>query len=361
MLLPIYLFSRKKDNNKKKQELLFRLAHSFMNNIKRILLLLGLFVIFALVYHIGPSAVFSKAKTANGGYLIIGGCLFLASMIVRAVKWYLGLKELGADCSFSEVFWVYLFSGMVCYFTPWKTGDIVAPFVFKKHFNHSVGGGLSVILIDRIVEFIILTFFILVSAIALSLRLQDVFPVVSGIIKTVIALLAGVLVLMIIIISSQAKTKKALNYCYGFFRFLKIKEMIDKANRGLDNFYMSINQLKNKSFLMKIFFFSCLAITFDSFFFYFVINSTISISLAESLMVQFITIGFSLASFMPTGMGALELSGVYLFSLLYYPRLPTTTGILFMRVISMGLSVLGGVVAIGVMRVWSGKLEENSG
>lgn len=324
-----------------------------MNNLKHSLLFLGFIAIIALVYYVGPVHIISKIKTAKRGYLLLGGGLYSFSMVIRSIKWNMGLKLLKADCRFVETFWVYLFSGMICYFTPWKTGDLVAPFVFKKHFNHSVGGGVSVVLIDRIFEFLVLTFLVLAATLAFSFRLADASQIISTIIKGVVVLLTGVLALSLLVISLQVKTKKVLSFFYDQFNSPMTKNIIKKATQALDNFYMSINQLKNKSFLLKIFFYTCLSLTADALFFYFIINSTITVGLMDCLMVQFITIGIALASFTPTGMGVLELSVIYLFSLLNYPQVPITSGMLLMRVISMGLTVLGGMLAMGVMRGWS--------
>lgn len=331
-----------------------------MNNLKRFFLFLGFIIIVGLVYYIGPSNIFSKAKTARWDYLLLGSGMFILSMVIRSIKWNLGLKVFNIDSGFYKMFWVYCFSGMVCYFTPWKTGDIIAPFLFKKHFDHSVGGGLSIVLVDRLFEFFALVILILISTIAMSFRLANVSDFISGIMKAIVFLLSGIIVFMGLVLTLQVRTRKALSVLYYFFSHPKIKELINRAIQTLNNFYKSIDQLKNKPFISKIAFYTCLALVIDYLFFYFVINSTITIGFMDCFIILFLTIGFSLVSFMPTGMGALEISAVYLFSLLNYHQIPIASSMILMRVISMGVTIILGVVGMGVMKGWSKKYNKVS-
>ncbi len=329
-----------------------------MDKLKKVLFLLGIIIIAALVYYVGPSDIFSKTKEARYDYLLLAGCLFFLSTAIRSLKWNIGLKVLEVDCGIGETFWVYLFSGMICYFTPLKTGDIVAPFMFKKHFNHSVGSGASVVFVDRIIEFIVMIFLIMVSAVALTYRLPDVSSVVSGIINGVIALLAITVVIMAIISIFQDTTRRVLTSCHDFFRSPGIKNIIEKAIQTINNFYASIHRLKDKYFILKILFITCLVWAIDIITFYFIINSMITVGLTDCFIALFIIIGVSLASFMPTGLGTAELTAVYLFSLLGYPTLPVTTSMVIMRAITMGITVLTGLLAMVVMRGWSRKYDQ---
>ena len=130
-----------------------------MKKISLILLFLGILIFFIVVFFSNPQRIFEEVKNVNKLYLIIGLIFYCCSLLVRCSKWNILLRFVSSRKEMMFKFLpYYLFTNMLSNFTPAKSGDIFGPIIIKDIFKSHYGTGLSVIVLDRVVELLFLVF-----------------------------------------------------------------------------------------------------------------------------------------------------------------------------------------------------------
>lgn len=283
------------------------------------LLAIGLCFLTYLISRIGIEAIKVSLEEVKPSYLLYGLLTALLSLIVRAYKWHIALRQyVKTNCRYVDTMLIYFSNFIISYFTPVKSGELLAPLFFRQVAALEYNKGFSIIVVDRFLELVIMLSLVVVSLLYL-VSARSGMEGLSVQLSTVMVFLGGV-VLLLIIASTKKNGKKIIE-------FVNKSPKLDWLYPTLYSFYDNIQLLKSKIKILT--FFTMLAWIIDSMTFYFLFNSIIDISYIKAAVVEFISTCVGVLTFIPGGIGVSEFSTVLLLQKMGFDlTLATTAGIL---------------------------------
>mgnify|MGYP001587780243 CR=1 FL=1 len=299
--------------------------------IKSILLAVGFFLLFSLVYRIGFSEVVSTVKKAKLSFALLGVLAYLVVIFFRSLRWFLLVKTIKDKISYKQFLPFYLANSLMGNLTPFKAGEATTPFLFKKYLKIPVGQGFSVIVLDRFLELITLTIIsVLAIVFVLNRGIENV--VILSVFRAMFIALFVVLAILITVIVSKRTALKIIG-SFGFLRFVE---------KELDVFYDTLTLFKKAyRFLIPLiligWFLEALAP-------YLVYKSIFPVFFFDVILAQMVTLGASLVTFIPGGVGIIEVSVFYILNLFGYSPILITGGLLLARLLLTGTLLASGLV-----------------
>lgn len=303
--------------------------------IKLFLFLVGLSLLSALIYRAGFREIIKIIAGARWYSAFFGVLVYLILIFTRSIKWYLLARFFKNEIKYKKFLPFYLVNSLMGNLTPFKSGEAVTPILFNKYLKIPVGQGFSIIILDRFFELIIFTailvlavFYILNQGIQNSLIL----PVFRG-------TLIMVFLLLVILITVLIAPKIILK----IIRSLRIFKFIEKE---LDNFYNALSLFKNKKVYQFVIPLTLMGWFLEISAYYLTFGSVFSVSppFIKVAAAQMVAAAVTFVAFIPGGMGAAEVSAVYILGLLNYPLAPVTGGVLLMRLILTGTLLITGLI-----------------
>jgi hypothetical protein len=137
-----------------------------------ILIFIGLSLVYLLVYIVGGREVFVLLVSANVSYIFFALCLFLLSLLLKTLTWYILQKVKYPQLSLPATFPVWSFGYALSTALPGKTGEIVRLEVHRRYQDLAVGDSASIILFTRIYDMLFLLTF---SALGVIVVMQQYF------------------------------------------------------------------------------------------------------------------------------------------------------------------------------------------
>jgi len=301
-----------------------------------LLLTAGIFIFYYLISRVGIIAIKDSLRNAEVSFIACGLVAALFAMIVRAYKWSIALTaSMGPDLRFLPTLLIYFLNSMICYFTPMRGGDLLAPAFFYKFSRLRYTKGFSVIIVDRMIEFIVMCLFMTIAGLVFwvgyEVMIYDLRFEILG------AILIFSAVLILVIVRMNQTNLKLLD-------FLRNKKSLQWFASSIASFQHECGLLKSKLKIMV--FLTVIAWIIDSIMFYFLLKALVPIRYYEAAMVEFISAGIGVISLIPGGIGTSELSVVFLLKKLGYDPVLATTACVVMRtpmllVFSLGIISAG--------------------
>jgi len=212
------------------------LSKKLKNSLSIVLpILLGVFLII-YTYNSFTSEQIAKMKSyfvhANYFYVILSGILAFIGYILRAYRWRYTLEYIGCPSDFK----FNLVAISICYFlnlTIPRSGEVSRAALLSKYKNVPFDKGFGTIIAERIIDFIVLLFFIFIAIVlefsTLKNFLLEYIPVKNLLIIAFIGLLLGLTTLYLFLYSK-------------FSLVLKVKEKIAGLTQGI----FSVFKMPNK-------------------------------------------------------------------------------------------------------------------
>ncbi len=137
--------------------------------VRLILFSFGLLLLFFLIYQVGFYEIIKTIVRAKLKIAFLGVCFYIVLIFTRSLKWFILVRILKNEIKYKELLPLYLINSLMGNVTPFKSGETVTPFLFKKYLKIPVGQGFSVVVLDRFFEMIVLT---VISALAVLYMLN---------------------------------------------------------------------------------------------------------------------------------------------------------------------------------------------
>ena len=296
---------------------------------------IGLIIMLILIRKVGIAQMVSMIRSSDTRFWISGIAVYFLSLFLRAYKWYILIKN-HHEIQFQHYAPLYFLNAVIGNVTPFKSGEAVAPFLMKRHFNISRALGFSVIIIDRIMELILLLFFLSFSFIYLLLKVRLDLILIQSIWIVTIVLILFIFIFMLLIFNR--------NLGYGVIKWIDkktnwqwLQNKLFVVHRGLENFYSASATLTKCGTLSWLLFVTlcCWLAQFAAL--WLVVYSFVPVAFMPSLVAQGIAIPVSLLSFIPAGMGITAASYQYIMSLFQYPFDSVVSAVLFSKVLFLSL------------------------
>lgn len=318
-----------------------------------LLFLLGLTILFLLIYSIGFKVIIDTLKKTNHYFLILGVGTYFLSILNRALKWYLILNDDKNKIPFKDFFPLYNINALITSITPAKSGDlVVAPIIFKKYLKISINRIGSVIILDRFYEVLFLVIFMVLGMFHLILLKQISSLLVNSFIIA-ITLLLILLAFLLLMLNYTTIFMKVLIRLKNYLKNPIFVSLIEFINRELNIFCRNTKQYKKR----KIFKF-LVPLTISAWFlqimaFYFIMKSIFSIPFFLFASSLFISIGVGIVSFIPLGIGSVTITWAYILSLFEYPMAQTTSGWILIITLSITSMFLYAMISLFYLRKYS--------
>ncbi len=309
--------------------------------INFLLLLAGIGILALLVILAGPSKIVDAAKDVHIGYMLAGVFLFLFALVVRAARWYILLKYLKTNITFTRFLPLYFLNFMISNATPARSGEALAPFLLKRHIGSSTGEGFSVVLVDRIVDLICVVF-ITVCGFSYYVTFANLPHAVNKAFYIAIAILVAFLSLILIFVLSKRIALSVLSVLAKFFSTPRIQSL----RNGLDSFYRGLDTLKKlhiQRLLLLLATFSWMLVATS---FFLRIRAILNAPFSHIIASWAISIGIGTASFIPSSLGSGQASFAYLISLLQFDIADAVAAALLSKFAALGIIYISGLSSL---------------
>jgi len=300
--------------------------------IKLVLFLVGLSLLFALIYKVGFSEVVRVISGAKLYFAVFGVLVYLIVIFIRSCKWFLLIRVLGKRINYRRFVPFYLVNSLMGNLTPFKSGEAVTPFLFKKYLKIPVGQGFSVVILDRFFELVIFTIILVLAVFyILNSEIQNAF-ILSVFRWALIALFLLLALLITALISRRITLKIARLLRLGFLE------------EELNVFYNTLFLFKNKKVYRFIIPLTIVVWFLEISAHYLVFSSVLSVPFINVAVAQIIAAAAIFISFVPGGVGIGEAGMVYVLGLFGYPPVLTASGVILIRLFLTGTVLGAGLV-----------------
>jgi len=299
----------------------------------------GLLLLFGLVYRVGFYKITEVIKEPKLFFLFLGILVYLILILIRSFKWFLLIRMIKNRIKYQQFVPLYLANSLMGNITPFKSGETITPFLFKKYLKIPVGQGFSVVIFDRFFELLIFTIILILSVFyVLNQQIQNILT--SSVFRGMLIAFFLLLAVFITIIISKRITLKIVR----FFRVLRFVE------KELDSFYNALSLFRNKKAYQLIIPLTLISWFLDVLAYYLVFSSVFHFPFIDVVIAQIIATSATFVTFMPGGVGVAEVSVVYILSLMGHSVLLATSGVLLVRLFLTGTLLITGLVGSILIR-----------
>jgi len=308
--------------------------------IKIILFCLGLSLLFFLLHHVGFKETIRHISEANPVFLFLGVLSYFIVISIRSFKWFILIRVIDPEVKYRKFLPFYLVNTLIGNTTPFKSGEAVTPFLFKRYLKIPVGRGFFVVILDRFLE--LMTFVIILILVFFYILNRGI---ENGLVLSVFKWLFAVFFLILIFLIIVAVSRKIVLKVVSFFKkYSFLKRIFEFIEKELNVFYEALPLFKNKGIYQTVVPLTLLGWLFDFLAFYFIFSSVFSIYFMDIVVAQVINVGASLITFIPGGLGVSEISSVYMLSLFGHSIILSTAAILLVRLLLTGFLLIFGLI-----------------
>ncbi len=326
-------------------------------NLKVLAVLIGIVLIFLILYFSGISEVIQTILNANIFFIALALIAFIFSVLLKSLRWNFFLKSLGFKIPYSHAFYSFNSAMFLSNLVPFKALEPLRGYFLKVKFNCSFSRTIPLVLTERALDVFVYILFSLITlqAIIKFLPSQIIFFSFLGMLLFFLISLT-----VLIILNSKRLTLK-------FFRLISIFPIIRNYKKRIEsiakNFSLGFSLLKKSKFLVPVLFLT---------FFIWVIEGTIFLLSAKAVGISLPFTFFALPLFsillgvltlIPGGLGSIEAIMVLLLTSLGFPLPQATSAVLIYRFFvhllenSLGAIILPNVYGSDIIKkVLSGKI-----
>jgi len=134
-----------------------------MNKKSLLLLILGFCILGALIFSVGTKDIIDTLKDVKIEYLMLGIAFFVISLFIKALRWYVLLKDAYPELRYQTLFAPYLFGYALSASLPAKSGDIARLGVKKHYLDIKIGDSAAALFCYRITDYLFVSLFIIIS------------------------------------------------------------------------------------------------------------------------------------------------------------------------------------------------------
>ncbi len=327
-----------------------------------LLIIIGLSLVYLLVILVGGREVFILLVSANVKYVMYAFCLFIFSLLIKALTWYIPQKAKYPQLSLPTTFPVWAFGYALSTALPGKTGEIVRLEVHRRYQDVAVGDSASIILFTRIYDMLFLITF---SALGVLVVMQQYFLSLNTVYFTIFifSLLCFVIIFAVLVAWKRSVGEFLLKTLQALLRKMpsRMQRITERINRfavnELDNFYESVELYKTLKYpLFAIPLLTSLRWLIELF-------ATILIfrSIGASVSIWIIALAISVSIFvgiataMPASIGTGTIAGFAIYRVLGIADDIAVAGTLIGLFLGPGITIIFGIASLIFLelRQWS--------
>lgn len=308
--------------------------------VKIILLCVGLFLLLGLIYKVGFAEIIKAISGARLGIAALGVFIYLAVIAMRSFKWFLLARSLDGKISYWNFVPLYLTNSLIGNLTPFKSGEIATPFLFKRYLKIPVGQGFSLIIFDRFFELVVFILF-LISALfyILNQNIQSNLVIIFVIKIAIIAIFLLLAMLIAVIASRQFAIK--------ITKFLRVFKFIGD---NLDGFYYALHLFKNGRTYQSMVVLTIASWLVEILAYYLVFSSVLSAPIISVATAHIIAGAATFITFIPAGIGVSEVGVTSILGFMNYPVSLVAAGAILADIFLTGALLITGFIGSALIR-----------
>lgn len=318
-----------------------------------LLVIIGLGLVYLLVYMVGGREIFVLLLNADPTYVIYALCLFIFSLLIKALTWQILQKTKYPQISLLATFPVWSFGYALSTALPGKTGEIVRLEVHRRYQRLAVGDSASIILFSRIYDALFLITF---SAIGVIVVMQQYFLSLNTIYFTIFifSLLCLVIIFAVLVAWKRSVGEALLKILQVLLRKMpssmqRITERINKfAINELDNFYESVELYKTLKYpLVAVPLLTVLRWLIELFATILIFRSIgASVSIWAIALAISVSIFVGIATAMPASLGTGTIAGFAIYRLLGIADDVAVAATLIGLFLGPGITIIFGIASL---------------
>jgi len=310
---------------------------------KPYLIVVGILLIGFLIIKFDFTNVLAIMMSANPLFLLIGIILYVLGLSVRAMKWHLCIRQDIPSQKVSLSMILYHINNSISTVTPFRSGELYGPVLINRNTDISIGAGLNIVVLDRILEMLFLVIMLIVSFLSfISTYSVDQSIITSAIVS--ISILIIILCGLGFAIFFKKPTMRFINWLMMFLINRRVQKVLTRIESELKNFYLFQNNYSNL-ILFKLGLLTILGWIFIYLSYFYVIYSIVPVKLFESIISQTISFGIGLISMIPAGLGIGAVSFTYINSVQGYPQDALAAASILAKFLFMLLVFLSGFIS----------------
>ena len=122
----------------------------------RLLRLIGVVLLVALVWHVGPRRLGAIAADAHWGWLALGFLLNFPQISLKALRWQRLVSWQGIPFPYVRALLAYFGALLVGFLTPGRIGEMVKAFALRHEAGVGLARALSSVILDRVFDLYLL-------------------------------------------------------------------------------------------------------------------------------------------------------------------------------------------------------------
>ncbi len=293
-----------------------------------ILILAAILIIFIISSDV--TKIQDNLKNMKFSYFILAVVIWIASDLIRVLRWHLFLKEIDDKVPFKANV-VYYLAGFAFILSPGRVGEVIRSPYLKRDYGIPISKTAPIVFVERFYDLLGLILVLSIGLIFIEFE------------KTVL-LIPLTLVFAIILIF---KSKKLL---FGFLGKLSKISYLKNIKTNFDESYDSVLKIIKTKFLLLGIAISTITYLLQAVSIFFLIISLNSFISLEEILVIFNVSQFAAAlSFVPGGVGVFEGGMVGLFVIFNLPYDIAVTTTVLIRLISTGLFTAVGLICLKII------------
>lgn len=319
--------------------------------LKIALLFVGFYLVYRVVKTLGIENLKNAMSGANLTYIALGLITYFLLISLRSLKWHILLKQISIDLPYHISWKVYIITSMVGAITPVKTGDLLAPILYKRLGDSKISSGLSIIIIDRLFELIFYLFLLMIGT-YYFVTYSKLPPAFERVVIISDLLMLIIFMGVVAVFFGKSGVIKVIDIIGNKFRAnIKISSFIDLTKDNLIHIYENFNILKSKKTLTKLIFFTAISWVLEIYAFFFILASCIdNLKVFDVLATQFISLAIGIFSMIPFGIGSIAISNIYLLKNLGYNEVQSGAGSLVATFLLGGSIIFYGLLSITLLK-----------
>ena len=315
-----------------------------------LLLILGLCLMAFMFYSEGSRKTIESLGDIRPLPVIAGLAFSGLSLCIRALKWNILIElSAGRRIAFRSFLPIYLFNVMVANVTPARSGEAAAPALFKRYLGVNLGSGFTVIIVDRLLELVALV----IGMLAAVFYYRAIMPpdsIADRFITTALLVCVAIAVVAMTIIASKKVFMVVTSWGCNRPRSVFVRNLFTFFRKEGEAFYEGVRSIGGRLIVRRLAPLTLCAWICDIFAVSLLFGSVMDVRFADLAMTFFLAVGVALASFIPSGLGSVELTYVYFLKLRGYDAALAAGGMAVTRLGPLILIAGAGALSALILR-----------
>ncbi|MBU0953701.1 MAG: flippase-like domain-containing protein [Nanoarchaeota archaeon] len=196
-------------------------------------------IVVALLYFTGIENIMETILILDPHLLLLAVSITIPTTFFKILRWKLILKASNVNIPFAEIIRIFMIGFFFGAITPSRVGNLIKFHYLRKYHNVPTSTAISISMIDRIFDVIVLAAFALLGLILVTTAIRTIYTAIAFVI----------IILAIILFIFNEKTFKKIA-TFGILRIKALRKLVKSrgeidTNKAASDLYIPVKRMKN--------------------------------------------------------------------------------------------------------------------